>query len=1119
MIFREVLYNEATQETRPGNILENRLDGDIEQITIDSSVYNVKYYYVHTPNNVWKKTQFYELVDNLYTVTYMINDTVYDVYYLLENETVTVPTYTAETGYEWSGWLNNVPSVMPAANLVINSKLTHVSYNLVYFIDNRLVHFEPHYYGDELTEYVPEAKDGYVFSGWTGFPEPEEEGSYSNMPAQDVIVTGSYTANNSYTLTYMIDSSVYSTVQYKAGELINSAAEQPEIETGYSWTGWINEPATMPAQDYTVNSSLVPNDYALDYYVDSSLWKSVTYPYKSSVTPQYYTPPTGMQFSGFLNEPATMPAIDHYRVAGTTSDRVYKISYYSDPGNLYAEQILAEGSEIPQIECAKYGYVFSGWSPEIPKYMPNYNINTIAQYISGQYELRFTTANIYGRLTVLSYTMNYNDIIDTSLYPKYDDTSIYQYVADDVIPERMPAHDLNIYGRFVMNSNPGFVPENYGIVTWYLDSSLYQRGVYMYDSSVVSPVCIDSSYIYDWNGKDTFLMPHYDTSVNGTKVRCANTVTWYLDSSLIEESVHEWDSIVTSPLCDESGYLFNWNGKDTFPMPHYDTSVNGTKVKCGIVTWYIDNEILETRECAYGYTIKSPVSNNPEYVYNWNGNDTFVMPEQETVSIYGTTVSTGVVEWYVDSSLIHSGVYGFASVVTSPVSDSSDCVYNWSGNDRFVMPQHDVSVFGTKVETGGLFGVALEHKDSGVNHSFMMCTYKTEVDWVNLTGPAKWRLDPDLTDDPSQIGYVDEVTSPDDYGYYKYYPYTYGFQNNLPGFGANLYSVVHHPAGGTYLNCLGRLGGVLTLQYSYDGTLWYNIHDENNSTLDVSVLNEPMGYQDHELCGYEILFNTSNIPNGDIQNPKNCVVYLRLHFVSFSNPNNISDETIQSALFVAFHDTNAEYGSTGVGYYNSAIYSRNSRCQLIGEFDTFYEHAVQQFKEHFNIDKPVRGIRLSTLWNIDNAYNVIERSSYNYIISGFKQVLTDAFFSNQDWIAYDFVIPDTGFLKTPPQILTTDTNAYAYHKRWAGDKELIYGQNLPAETVHIHAYESMYEGCTSLVKPGMISGNFFDYGSCKSMYKGCTSLESRVLLDTSINAREDTFDSMYEGCTSLPLEE
>ena len=323
MIFREKLVNASTGEVRQGNVLDSSL-GEVEQIMIDSSLCSVMFYWAKTPDNTWRKTQYYELVENLFSITYKVNDSIYQTYYLQEGDDVPVPDYTPATGYTWSGWLNeNIPDKMPASDIVVESYTEQTDYAIIYYIDGRVVYSETHHYNDSITAYVPETREHYVFSGWSGFPQS------GYMPAENVTVTGTYEEDQSYVLSYYIDSSVYTQQSYIVNDAV-IAPDDPQVENGYTWSGWVDLPSLMPAYDSSVHSVLTANQYILDYYVDSSLWNSLTYNYKQTIVSQTYTPAEGYLFSGWVNEPETMPAINHYRVDGMTSIITYRVTWYID---------------------------------------------------------------------------------------------------------------------------------------------------------------------------------------------------------------------------------------------------------------------------------------------------------------------------------------------------------------------------------------------------------------------------------------------------------------------------------------------------------------------------------------------------------------------------------------------------------------------------------------------------------------------------------------------------------------------------------------------------------------------------------------------------------------------
>ena len=116
-------------------------------------------------------------------------------------------------------------------------------------------------------------KEGYTFSGWNGLP--------AIMPTHDVTVTGSFSIN-SYTLTYKVDGEIYKTSTVVYGTALTPEAE-PTRE-GYTFSGWDNVPATMPAHDVVVEGAFFANYYTLTYKVDGVVYKTSSVTYGTAIT-------------------------------------------------------------------------------------------------------------------------------------------------------------------------------------------------------------------------------------------------------------------------------------------------------------------------------------------------------------------------------------------------------------------------------------------------------------------------------------------------------------------------------------------------------------------------------------------------------------------------------------------------------------------------------------------------------------------------------------------------------------------------------------------------------------------------------------------------------------------
>lgn len=187
-----------------------------------------------------------------YKLTYMVDGVEYKSSIVEYGKTITPEPNPTKEGYTFSGW-SEIPKTMPANNVTVTGKFTINKYKLTYKVDGADYKTYDVEYNATITPETAPTKEGYTFSGWSEIP--------GKMPAKDVTVTGTFTINK-YTITYMINGTVYMTekVEY------NSAITPPNApaQEGYSFA-WADVPTTMPAHDITIYGSYTTG-------IDGILW-------------------------------------------------------------------------------------------------------------------------------------------------------------------------------------------------------------------------------------------------------------------------------------------------------------------------------------------------------------------------------------------------------------------------------------------------------------------------------------------------------------------------------------------------------------------------------------------------------------------------------------------------------------------------------------------------------------------------------------------------------------------------------------------------------------------------------------------------------------------------------
>ena len=329
-------------------------------------------------------------IGNDYTLTYIVDGQVYKAYTVACGAVITPEDTPTKEGYTFSGW-TYIPPTMPATDVVVMGTFTINSYTLTYMVDGEEYKTSTLVYGSEIIPEEEPNKEGYTFSGWSEIPE--------NMPAGDVVVTGSFIPN-SYTLSYVVDGEEYKTASVTYGTAITPEAEP--TKEGYTFSGWSEIPNTMPAEDVTVTGSFTINQYLLTYILEGEEYKSYEIDFNTALTPEPAPTKKGMTFSGWGDVPETMPAHDVTLTGSYTwskeivDDVVYQVA---DTLSNYASVVGYEGTgeEVTILSDVLIGEDV-------------YAVNNIAENALPK------TTTIYvsvGRLLLWLWTNGYEDIRDT----------------------------------------------------------------------------------------------------------------------------------------------------------------------------------------------------------------------------------------------------------------------------------------------------------------------------------------------------------------------------------------------------------------------------------------------------------------------------------------------------------------------------------------------------------------------------------------------------------------------------------------------------------------------------------------------------------------------------------
>lgn len=287
-------------------------------------------------------------------------------------ETIVPPAAPeAPEGHIFNGWVINknqdkLPETMPESDLEASASWKLKDIKISFVSDETEVHKSTAPFGSSMEEAVPEdpSKEGYTFAGWY-----DESGKnvfdYSTVPSEDITFTAKWLKNGN--VVYMSEDKTYAAYEVKEGEKIPVPETNPK-KFAHKFVGWSPEiPAEMPAEDLVFEAK---------YEVDKDF---VTVVIGGTLIAGGIVAGVGAAITGLSIVGGIIAIIGLSSVVGNIN-KTYTVTYKVD-GKIYKTYNIAAGSDItvPE-EPKKEGYVFVGWTPDIPDKMPKKNLTFEAEW-------------------------------------------------------------------------------------------------------------------------------------------------------------------------------------------------------------------------------------------------------------------------------------------------------------------------------------------------------------------------------------------------------------------------------------------------------------------------------------------------------------------------------------------------------------------------------------------------------------------------------------------------------------------------------------------------------------------------------------------------------------------
>ncbi len=597
---------------------------------------------------------------------------------------VVVPTVPKHEGYTFTGWSDAVPATVPAKNVKLTAQYAINEYVLTFKFKDSTIKKENVEYGADVVRPTFVPEVGYHFVEWS------DKDTIQKMPAKNVTITAKVDADL-HTITFRdYDSTLIRQVTSKYGSVLSTEDIIPSLK-GYTFDKWsIDIPATMPAYDTVAYAEYVPNQYTITYKdYDQSIVRVDTFFYKDTIKAIEGPEREGYTFTGWKTIPTTMP-IGGVEVTAQYKVNSYIISFRAMDSTKIETKSREFGSELvapelPEVE----GYTALGWDKEVPATVPAKNDTFYAQYQINKYSLSFEDKE--DGIVYKKDSLDYNSVIELPADPTKEGYSFAGW--DSHIPDNMPA--VNIVTYAVWKANPyvlSFVDYNDSI----LDIDTLDFG-----AKVVYPADpVREGYNFVGWADSLLTMPAYNDSIIAQyQVKKYEVIFKDGDSIIFKDSLAYGDTIIAPADPEKKGYQFDgWNPEVPVTVPAYDIILTPTWTKAEFVITFLDYDstVVEKDTLMFNANIVKPKVTREGYTFTgWNPEVPNKMPGADLTTIAEYTINKHEVIFVDgDDNIIYKDSLYFGDTIVVPADPTKEG-YDFAGWDPEVpvtVPDEDLLI-------------------------------------------------------------------------------------------------------------------------------------------------------------------------------------------------------------------------------------------------------------------------------------------------------------------------------------------------------------------------------------------------------------------------------------------
>lgn len=411
----------------------------------------------------------------------------------------------------------------------------------------------------------------------------------TTMPAKNLDITALYSLNE-YTIQYFVDSVLYRDDTGYFGAAIPTVEDPSKI--GYTFNRWSPAiPDTFPASDMAVNAVFDAIDYTITYYVDGVKDSEETHHYGDAIAIKREPSKEGYTFSGWDTVlPSTMPA-ENIVINGTFTINEYVLSYKVDGEIVFTASCEYNSVIVPIANPEKTGYSFVQWNPAVPATMPAHNVECVAEFEINQYQLNYKVDGVF----YSSQTFDYNAVVVPIAEPTQEG---YTFSGWNNVPERMPANDVEVNGEFTVNEY---------LLEYEVDGEVIFSASCEYNS-VITPIENPEKVGYtfvQWNPAVPQRMPANNVLCVAEFEINQYQINYKIDGEFYSSQTFDYNAVIV-PLEEPSQEGYTFSGWTYIPerMPAEDIEVEGEFIiNTYTLDLFVDDELYSSLTFDYNEEI------------------------------------------------------------------------------------------------------------------------------------------------------------------------------------------------------------------------------------------------------------------------------------------------------------------------------------------------------------------------------------------------------------------------------------------------------------------------------------------------------------------------------------